>query len=81
MMLNLTSSTDNSLRTDSIEFFVRNALSSGLLSPAAETQIHYLLERGSLSDRDRSLLAILRDAIADGCIHRENANSLTGLRF
>ena len=81
MMLNLTSATDNSLRTDSVEFFVRNALSSGVFSPAAETQVHYLLERGDLSDRDRSLLAILRDAIADGCIHRESADGLAGLRF
>ena len=81
MMLNLTSATDNSLRTDSVEFFVRNALSSGVFFPAAETQVHYLLERGDLSDRDRSLLAILRDAIADGCIHRESASGLAGLRF
>ena len=81
MMLNLTSATDNSLRSDSVEFFVRNALSSGFLSPAAETQIHYLLERGDLSDRDRSLLGILRDAIADGCIHRGSASGLAGLRF
>ena len=81
MMLNLTSATDNSLSTASVEFFVRNALSSGLLSPAAETQIHYLIQQGGLSDRDWSLLAILRDAIADGCINRQSASGLAGLRF
>ena len=71
MRLNLTRATDNSLTTDSIEFFVRNALNSGILLPAAEAQLQRLVTQGSLSDRDRSLLAILKDAIQDGCIQRD----------
>ncbi len=82
MRLNLGHATHrNSLATDSIEFFVRNALNCGVLVPAAEAQIQRLVQRGGLSERDRSLLAILRDAIQDGCIQRDATLIHTNIQF
>ncbi len=54
----------------SIESLVRAALSIGELSPAAEIEINNLVVRGNLSTLDCTMLAILRDAIQDGCIRR-----------
>ncbi len=53
-----------------LECYVRTALELGELSPGAQSCISQLVSDGNLSDRDRALLSILRDAIADGCIRQ-----------
>lgn len=64
-MLNL-----NEPMANELEFCVRNALHVGELSPAAQQHIQRLVDAGNLSSRDFALLAILSDAIEDGCIHK-----------
>lgn len=65
-MLNLP---DPSPNTHTLEPWVRAALTSGELTPAAEAQINYLAAI-ELSDGNRRLLALLHDAIAEGCVRR-----------
>ncbi|MDJ0706794.1 MAG: hypothetical protein QNJ46_26275 [Leptolyngbyaceae cyanobacterium MO_188.B28] len=66
-MLNLS---DNALNAASIESIVRTALSLGELFPGAEAQIERNLQHDNLSATDYRMLAILKDAIADGCVRR-----------
>jgi hypothetical protein len=62
--------TNNYIEMNNIEAYVRNALTFKELSPGAEAQINQLKASGNLSVRELTLLAILRDAIQDGCIRR-----------
>lgn len=54
-------------RADSLEFLVRTAMTNGELSPGVAAQIDRH-RQGKLSCEDRRMLAILEDAIADGCV-------------
>jgi hypothetical protein len=54
----------------SIEFYIRYALAFGELSTQAEAEIHRLATQGEASPRECTLLAVLRDAIQDGCVRR-----------
>lgn len=56
--------------TDDLESFVRKTLAFGEISTAAEAKLNHLARQGNVSPRDEMLLAILRDAIQDGCIRR-----------
>jgi len=60
-------------KTDHLETYIRDALTVGELTPAVEAQIKRIIHVGNLSRRDCALLAILRDAIQDGCIQRLSA--------
>lgn len=53
-----------------LECCIRTALELGELSPGAQSCISQLVSDGNLSERDRALLSLLKDAIADGCIHQ-----------
>ncbi|MGB3300881.1 MAG: hypothetical protein WBA76_21655 [Phormidesmis sp.] len=54
-------------RADSLEFLVRTAMTNGELSPGVAAQIDRY-RQGTLSCEDRRMLAILENAIADGCV-------------
>ena len=54
-------------REDSLESLVRTAMTNGELAPGVAAQISYY-RQGKLSCEDRRILAILDDAIADGCV-------------
>jgi hypothetical protein len=51
-----------------LEFCVRNALATGELSPATSAYIQQVRGTSNLTRRDRTLLAILQDAIQEGCV-------------
>jgi len=53
-----------------LEFCVRNALATGELSPATSAYIQQVSGISNLTRRDRTLLAILQDAIQEGCVQR-----------
>jgi hypothetical protein len=55
--------------THSLEEGIRCALVLGELSPGAEAHIRHLATT-SKSHHDQRLLALLQDAIQDGCIRR-----------
>lgn len=60
-----------------LEFCVRNALATGELSPATYAYIQQLTGTAgtaNLTRRDRTLLAILKDAIQDGCVQQVEPN-------
>lgn len=52
---------------DSLESLVRTAMTNGELAPGVAAQINKY-RVGRLSCEERRLLAILDDAIADGCV-------------
>ncbi len=54
-------------RSNGLELLVRTALMNGELAPGVAMQIDRYRE-GNLSSVERRLLAILDDAISDGCI-------------
>ncbi|WAL62582.1 hypothetical protein [Thermocoleostomius sinensis] len=54
----------------SLECCIRTALELGELSPGLELQIKQWETQRHLSDYDRTLLTILREAIEEGCIRR-----------
>ncbi|NEP15416.1 MAG: hypothetical protein F6J97_00755 [Leptolyngbya sp. SIO4C1] len=54
--------------SNSLESLVRTALSHGELSPGAAAEINRYRTGGRLSAEEQRYLAILEDAIADGCI-------------
>ncbi|MGF1495630.1 MAG: hypothetical protein ACFB8W_02220 [Elainellaceae cyanobacterium] len=51
-----------------LEGYIRHALTLGELSPGTAARIQSLISTHPLSDHDLTLLAILQDAIRDGCI-------------
>lgn len=61
---------ENNSQNNFLESQVRTALDSGELSPGLEVQIRAWASRYTLSERDRTLLQILQDAIESGCIRR-----------
>jgi hypothetical protein len=60
----------NMSNTPSIETIVRQALALGELSPGAEAAIDQARSQGALTAKDRRVLEILTDAIANNCIQR-----------
>lgn len=60
-------SSSKASRSNSLESLVRTAMANGELAPGVAAQISQY-RSGNLSCGDRRLLAILDDAIADGCI-------------
>ncbi|MEB3355427.1 MAG: hypothetical protein VKK04_01680 [Synechococcales bacterium] len=67
-MTHLMKPTAPSAISDELEGYIRRALLLGQLSPTTLTRIQSLITQHSLSDQDRRRLAILQDAIRDGCI-------------
>ncbi|MBD2070808.1 hypothetical protein H6F93_25385 [Leptolyngbya sp. FACHB-671] len=68
----------SALRNDldaNLEFCVRNALATGKLSPATHAYIQQVSGTANLTRRDRTLLAILKDAIRDGCVQQVEPNT------
>lgn len=51
-----------------LEECIRSALETGFLPPGMAAYACHLLAEPTLSDRDRTLLQILHDAIEDGCV-------------
>lgn len=60
----------NNPEKNNLEFLVRTAIAFGELSPGAEAEIKRLVIEGELTVQDCTMLSILKDAIADGCVHR-----------
>ncbi|MBW4654228.1 MAG: hypothetical protein KME20_14505 [Kaiparowitsia implicata GSE-PSE-MK54-09C] len=56
-----------------LETCIRNALTAGELTPDAQQHIHQLTAGDGLSRRDQALLALLEDAIADGCVQASSS--------
>ncbi len=54
-------------RSNGLESLVRTAITNGELAPGVEAQIH-CYRNGKLSAEEQRLLAILDDAISDGCV-------------
>lgn len=54
-------------RANGLESLVRTAMTNGELAPGVAAQIGRY-RNGNLSCEDRRILAILDDAIADGCV-------------
>jgi hypothetical protein len=74
MFTNVSSALRNSPDAD-LEFCVRNALATGELSPATHAYIQQVSSTAHLTRRDRTLLAILKDAIRDGCVQQAELNT------
>ncbi|NJL36873.1 MAG: hypothetical protein HC840_05325 [Leptolyngbyaceae cyanobacterium RM2_2_4] len=76
MLLDSTISSRN--RPDiNLEFCVRNALATGELSPATSAYVRQVRDMSNLTRRDRTLLAILQDAIQEGCVQPIEPQSST----
>ncbi|MEO0458876.1 MAG: hypothetical protein AAF152_20165 [Cyanobacteria bacterium P01_A01_bin.114] len=58
----------SNLNSNSLEFLVRTALSNGEITPGMAAEISRYRSAVRLSAEDRRYLAILEDAITDGCI-------------
>ena len=57
----------------SLEACIRAALASKELMPGTERYIQSVAQSVPLSQRDRDLLAMLYDALQEGCIRRVDA--------
>jgi hypothetical protein len=58
----------SNLAAHNLEFLVRTALSHGELAPGVAANINRYRAKPYLTAEERRYLAILEDAIADGCI-------------
>ncbi|NJN57443.1 MAG: hypothetical protein HC879_08035 [Leptolyngbyaceae cyanobacterium SL_5_9] len=76
MLLNLVIPFQNCPDID-LEFCVRNALATGELSPAISAYIQQVRGTSNLTRRDRTLLAILQDAVQEGCVQPIDPQSST----
>ncbi|MEO1403690.1 MAG: hypothetical protein AAFV72_20930 [Cyanobacteria bacterium J06635_1] len=65
----------SNLTSNNLEFLVRTALSNGEISPGMTAEIARYRSTVHLSAEDQRYLAILEDAIADGCIRPVGALS------
>jgi hypothetical protein len=74
MFANVSSVLRNNPDTN-LEFCIRNALATGELSPATNAYIQQVSSTTNLTRRDRTLLAILKDAIRDGCVQQIEPNT------
>jgi hypothetical protein len=57
----------------SVRSLGRAALAFGLLTPAAEAEINRSLAKEELSSYDLLVLAVLKDALQEGRVRRQNA--------
>ena len=78
-MSNLKSSSSKSSKGSDLESLIRIAIANGELAPGVAAQIGQY-RNGKLSCEERRLLAILDDAIADGCVVPVEMSFIKGRR-
>lgn len=71
----------STLASNSLEFLVRTALSNQELSPGVAAEVQRYRDNAQLTKEEQRYLAILDDALADGCIQHVSIGVDTGVSY